>query len=346
MQTRTSHRTPAEPALNLRNGEVVEVRSKEEILATLNERGEMDSLPFMPEMLKFCGRRLTVYRRAIKFCDTKEWTGMHRMDSAVHLQGVRCDGSAHGGCQAGCMIFWKEAWLKRVDGAGSGTAAVPKDGGGCTEAALMAATRADQGRAAPGEERYSCQATELTRAAPVRLPWWDVRVYVRDVRAGNASALAMVRSVLVLLFNAFQAASRRYLPRPLRLIRGGQKFPFIAGTLDKTPKQTLDLQPGELVRVKTREQILATLDRNGRNRGLSFDGEMLKYCGQQARVLRRINRIIDEPTGKMLSFRGDCIVLEGVICAADYHQYCPRAIYPYWREIWLERVAPTPPDAG
>jgi hypothetical protein len=37
------------------------------------------------------------------------------MENAVHLVGVRCDGSAHGGCQAGCLIFWKDAWLRRVD---------------------------------------------------------------------------------------------------------------------------------------------------------------------------------------------------------------------------------------
>jgi hypothetical protein len=92
-----------------------------------------------------------------------------------------------------------------------------------------------------------------------------------------------------------------------------------------------------MVRVKSKEQILATLDRKGRNRGLSFDSEMLKYCGQRARVLRRVDHIIEEPTGRMLHLPGDCIVLEGVICAADYHQYCPRSIYPYWREIWLER---------
>jgi hypothetical protein len=27
-----------------------------------------------------------------------------------------------------------------------------------------------------------------------------------------------------------------------------------------------------------------------------------------------------------------------VICTSDYHRLCPRGIYPYWREIWLERV--------
>ena len=36
-----------------------------------------------------------------------------RVDHAVHLE-TRCDGSAHGGCQASCLLFWKDAWLKPV----------------------------------------------------------------------------------------------------------------------------------------------------------------------------------------------------------------------------------------
>ena len=337
MQPRDSARTSGP---GFRVGEVVEVKSREEILATLDKHGELDDLPFMPEMLQFAGRRFPLYRRAVKFCDTKDWTGMHRLDDTVHLEGVRCDGQAHGGCQAGCLLFWREDWLKPVSGdaisADAGSEADPAAAAGCTEADLIAAT--GEGDEADGTRRYSCQATEITRAGPERLAWWDARVYVRDVRAGNSRVLPMLRSVLVLLFNVVQAGSRRYLPPRLRLIRGGQKFPFVLGQLDRTPKATLDLQPGELVRVKSKEEILATLDHKATNRGLSFDAEMLKYCGTQARVLRRVERIIDEPTGKMLRFNNDCIILEGVICSADFHQYCPRSIYPYWREIWLERV--------
>jgi hypothetical protein len=40
----------------------------------------------------------------------------------------------------------------------------------------------------------------------------------------------------------------------------------------------------------------------------------------------------------MTRLRNPCIVLEGVVCTADYHRLCPRGIYPYWREIWLERA--------
>jgi hypothetical protein len=327
---------------NLRIGETVEVKSKEEILATLDERGEHDSLPFMPEMLKLCGQRFTVYRRAVKFCDTKNWTGMHRMQDSVHLEGVRCDGSAHGGCQAGCMIYWKEDWLKRVDGPVADALATRSDGlqlngSGCTEAQLIAATRGDDGSVPPGEEIYACQATELPRAGEL-MSRWDARQYVRDVQVGNARPLKMVRSLIIMLFNVFQGGTRRYLPPRLRVIRGGEKYPFVTGRLARTPREVLDLQPGELVRVKSKEEILATLDRKGANRGLRFDAEMLKYCGQQARVLRRVDRIINEQTGKMMHFSNDCIVLDGSVCVGDYNQYCPRRIYCYWREIWLERV--------
>ncbi len=69
----------------LRVGDRVQVRSQEEILATLDERGELDSLPFMPEMLPFCGQTLTVEKVAHKACDTITRGGLRKMDDAVHL---------------------------------------------------------------------------------------------------------------------------------------------------------------------------------------------------------------------------------------------------------------------
>ena len=91
--------------LNLRVGETVEVLSEAEIMATLDERGELEELPFMPEMLAFCGRRLTVHKVAYKLCDTISRSGMRRMERAVHLTGARCDGQAHGGCQTACLMY-------------------------------------------------------------------------------------------------------------------------------------------------------------------------------------------------------------------------------------------------
>jgi len=190
---------------------------------------------------------------------------------------------------------------------------------------------------------YSCQATELTRAAPVGIPLWDVRQYVQDVRTGKAAAGKVVRGIAIGAFNRTQDLTRRTLPERLRF-RGGQRYPFIRGTADKGPTERLDLQPGEWVRVKSIEQITATLNADNINRGLSFDPEMLRYCGRTAQVLRRVDHIIDESSGRMLAMRTPCIVLADVICTAEYHRSCPRGVYPYWREIWLERV-PAPPGA-
>ena len=328
---------PVSQVLNLRVGEIVEVRSEAEILATLDARSELESLPFMPEMLQFCGRRFRVDKLAVKLCDTIGSTGMYRMRNAVHLEGVRCDGQAHGGCQAGCLVYWKEAWLKRVpvEGHDRPDPAPEPAAAGCTHATLLAATR--KAGTAPDDGRFSCQATELLRAAPTSVPPWDVGQYVLDVRSGNASLLATIRAVAIGLFNEYQDLSRRLLPQPLR-IRGGVRFPFIEGRLERTPDGTLGLQPGELVRIKSKQQIVGTLDVNNSNRGLSFDPEMLWYCGRQARVLRRIEQTIDERTGKLLRLKRPCVVLEGVTCRGEFHRCCPRADYPYWREVWLERV--------
>ena len=119
-------------------------------------------------------------------------------------------------------------------------------------------------------------------------------------------------------------------------------YPFISGMQEKTPVENLNLRAGELVQVRSKEEIMATLDKHHRNRGLLFDGEMIPYCGGIYRVLRRVNHIIDEKTGKMVNMKWACIILEGVVCRSDFHRLCPRAIYPYWRENWLTRIAHQP----
>lgn len=325
--------------IDLRVGTLVEVRSPEEILATLDERGELDALPFMPEMLRYCGRQFTVDKVAHKACDTMTRSGMRRMANAVHLAGVRCDGSGHGGCQAACLIYWKDAWLKPVDAA----APAPQQDGEPRDAARLLPLLVSASRRPPAEdgaEVFSCQATELLRAAPDVLPLRDLKQYVQDIRTGNADVLRTSRALLVGLFDRMQGISTRVLPRRLRF-REGLRWGFLKGTQVKTPTQRSDLQPGEAVRIKSKEEIMKTLNRDLLNRGLGFDPEMSRFCGRTARVARRVDRIIDEKTGRMLHMRNPCIVLDGIVCEGAYNANCPRAIPAYWREIWLERVQET-----
>ena len=266
-------------SLGLKVGDLVEVRSAEEILATLDERGELENLPFMPEMLAFCGQRLTVHKVAHKLCDTISRSGMRRMTSAVHLTGARCGGSAHGGCQTACSLYWKEEWLRR---AAAGSPLVPSSAPTVRQVLLTITEINSRKEPGPdGEVRYSCQATELLRAAPTCLPLRDLGQYVQDVSSGNAGMLAVLRAFGVGLFNRVQNASKKALPRRL-WFRDGLRWRFLKGgvVVGRTPTGKLDLQPGEFVRIKSRDEILATLDENLLNRGMGFDEEMSRSAGE------------------------------------------------------------------
>jgi hypothetical protein len=335
-------------------GDWVEVRSKEEILGTLDHGGRSDNLPFMPQMFEYCGKRFRVQSRAYKTCDTVSghYVG-RRLPDGVHLD-IRCDGRAYGGCQAGCLIFWKSAWLKPVDGPGlepRAGAPEPK----CTENDVRRATTyADLS----GETRYSCQATELLRyTEPLR--WWDARQYVEAYTSGNRSLLEICRGLWylwyyysTLAFSEKWGRPARWLYNRVQVLRSGVPFPRMKGKIptgQPTPRGDLDLQPGEFVRVKSYEEILATLDTRLSNRGLWFDAELVPYCGRVYRVSTRVERFVDERTGRMRTLRTPAVILENVTCKAHYagqRMFCPRAIYSWWREIWLERVAAVTPSVA
>ena len=326
-------------SLRLRAGELVEVRSREEILQSLAGNATLDGLPFMPEMLKFSGKRHLVFKRVEKVCGNFENTGyiFRRMENVVLLEGVRCDGEAHAGCQAACMILWKEAWLKRVSPDQTaksapailtrhGESSLPACATGCTEASLLEGARKCTGSPGVDDETFVCQLTEL-KCATSPLAWWDVRAYWRDLRSGNVSAWQWVRGMLIAFFNAVQG------------IRKGVLYPhFEPGTLKKTPSETLNLRPGDVVEVKSKDEISQTLDWLNRNRGLYFDMEMLKYCGRRFKVCGRVGKVINDRTGKILNLGTESIILEDVICNGDCHLFCPRSEFIYWREIWLRRV--------
>ncbi len=330
----------ASGVLALKVGDVVQLRSAEEIRATLDENGELDGLPFMPEMLAFAGRRLTVHKVAHKSCDNITRTGLRRMNDAVHLTESRCDGSAHGGCENACSLYWKVQWLKRVD-PDEPVAPTPDHGERALLPLLVQKTQKEPFE--DGEPRWSCQATEMLRATPQQLLRRDVSQYREDVSTGNAGVLAVLRSFLVDLFNRYQDISRRVLPRALR-IRDGLHWPFLRGGVvaGRTPTEHLDLVPGELVRIKSREQILETLDSHLLNRGMGFDAEMSRFCGRTARVKARATRCLDERTGRMLIMKNPCIILEDIVCEGAFSANCPREFVCWWREIWLERLEPEP----
>src|SRR5258706_1654926 len=275
--------------MTLQAGDWVEVRSKEEILRSLDRNGRLEELPFMPQMFEYCGRRFKVYKRAHKTCDTVNPIAGRRLANSVHLE-TRCDGKAYGGCQAACLIFWKEAWLKPVEEK-SNSIQVSTDRKtlerrakineiGCSEDDVWQATcvRGQQ----DDDTRYTCQATQLP-VFTTPLSWWDVRQYIEDYVSGNVSLGTILRGFTYLSYHHLTLAKRGRLGRPARWLYdkvqglvGGVPYPRRSGTLpagQPTPVADLNLQPGELVRIKSYKEILATLD-GQKNRGLLFEAEL------------------------------------------------------------------------
>jgi len=305
----------------LHPGDLVEVRTPDEILQTLDTEGALDQLPFMPEMVEFCGRRFRVFKRAFKTCYYNTHSGMRkfRADDVMLLEGLRCSGAEHDGCQKACMIFWREAWLRKVDG---NDAALRIDSVGRERLRARLKTKV-------GPNTYFCQASEILKATSELSKWDRFAECFSEVRIGNYSALEMVQRVGSWLFW-----------RTRRLFLGE----YAHGNHKTTPVQSVNLQPGEWVEVKSMEGINETLNQSGYNRGLYFTPDMRLLCGQQQRVERRIEKIIVDGTGEMRQLR-NTVYLEGAHCGCIYALGgCPRGEFSYWREIWLRRATGTAAD--
>jgi hypothetical protein len=290
----------------LRPGDEVVVRSEGEIRATLDSLDALDGLPFMPEMLRFCGRRCIVEARADRTVVQK--LGVRRMHDTVHLRGLRCDGDAHGGCCRSCLLYWKEAWLRPID--------------------ERPATHAPEPPARPLQtlvrEGYYCQASHLDRATRPR-----PIIHGQDLRAPFTERLSpwvLAQSFGVLAYDIVRS----------KLV-DGLEWNSVRGPCTRTPTEALGLQPGERVRVKSWPEVQKTLNARGHNRGIEFSREMLRYCGKEMVVLRRLERLINDQSTRLRSI-SNTVILDGAVYQALNRRAVPRREYMFWRECWLERV--------
>jgi hypothetical protein len=302
-------------SFGFRRGSWVKVRRLEDILGTLDADGNLDGVPFMPEMIPFCGRTFRVHRRAERTC--VEGVGNRRMERTVFLETVRCNASNHDGCQRRCLLFWKEAWLVPADRdvEDNGAESLP-----IVEKPYLPTTK---------DDRFYCQSTELA-GATYELKSRNISCYLHDLMEGETTFRRTAYIVWLAIVNRLWrlVAARRYFERPT----GEQK---------RTTSLTLDLKSGELVEVKSLAEIKRTLDATGRNRGMCFESEMGLHCGKRYRVLAPIRKMISEETGKMVVL-SNTVLLDGLTCEGICAWNCPRANYFFWRECWLKRVEESP----
>ena len=330
--------------LNLRVGDKVFVKNEADIYATLDSKGCTEGMVFMPEMRRFCGKELRVSGSAHKTCDSiNNSGGLRVLGEAYHLEGMRCDGSAHGGCEAGCTYFFMAQWLTQQ---APGTPSAP------TPEQEQIAELVDQQTQRPNPDGdailYNCQATNMLNATEP-MPPYSVGQYFKDLSSGNHKLGNLSRILALAWFQRVLNAGvgYRFLIKgynAFQKLRGGKPYPIYEGQIpagERTPTTHLDLKPGEEVRILPIEELQRTLSTASFNRGMWFDPEMVKYCGNTYTVQARVNRIINEKTGAMMEMKNPCILLDDVYCRAECtpgRRGCPRKVNTYWREVWLERV--------
>lgn len=299
----------------IRAGGWVAVRPIAEIATTLDSDGALDGLPFMPEMLPFAGRTFRVAQRARRTCVHPPQIPLPQLTDAVVLSDLRCTGKAHGGCELGCMLFWRTAWLRPADAAPSepSPADTPLD---------TAPAHVELPVRQPGStDRFRCQGTELPRVSTPGPPLWRPGQYLQFLRDRTHTPLQLA--------TMFGRMSTRIIMRRIAPGRPGAR----SGGPGRDA--SWGAQPGEWVRVKSRQEIESTLDDSGKLNGLAFGGDMAVDCGKTLQVQQRVRHIMDERTGRLRGVK-DTVILKDSVC--DRYLGCARGMPILWREAWLERV--------
>ncbi len=104
-----------------RPGDLVRVRSRAEIDATLNRWGQLKGCTFMPsEMTPYCNTTQRVFKPMERFVDERDYH-VKKASGIILLEGVHCQGTTdYGRCDRSCFFFWREEWLEKLDPVSSG----------------------------------------------------------------------------------------------------------------------------------------------------------------------------------------------------------------------------------
>lgn len=163
----------------------------------------------------------------------------------------------------------------------------------------------------------------------------------REVGPSGSDGLPLINHIRLFFRRHLSINARRKLKKYLRLNdlwRSGRTRQGELASQSAFKGELLNLKTGEMVRVRSKEEILDTLDAEGKLKGCSFLNVMLPYCGTTQKVFKPVVRFVDERNYKIKNARG-IVLLEGIMCAGtEFYGNCDRSCLFFWREEWLERL--------
>jgi hypothetical protein len=101
------------------------------------------------------------------------------------------------------------------------------------------------------------------------------------------------------------------------------------------------LEAGDWVRVRSLDEIQATLNNWRQLKGCTLLPEMEAYCGTRQHVLKPVRRFVDE-RDLLVKRTFGVVLLEGLLCqgVAAFGR-CDRSCHYFWRQEWLEKIDET-----
>jgi hypothetical protein len=192
----------------------------------------------------------------------------------------------------------------------------------------------------------SCQICEVStcsqRLSRTAITWYGLRWKYQ-----HQGVLGIVATLLYRIADTIRPASavRPGMPRVVCPCRPDYAFdpmgappPITTVSIKPSNGNVLDLLPGELVEVKSVEELSQILDAKGKTRGLSFMPGMQHYIGKQLRVLKRVELIRLENTSPIQVRKASrTVLLSGAFCEGC-GVGCDRCCHFMWREEWLKRA--------
>ncbi len=105
----------APTVVTVKIGDMVRIRSVNEVRATLDSNNRLKGCKFMPEMEQYCGTIQRVFKPVERYVNEWDYT-IRKSKGLVLLENLFCQGVADSGrCDRSCFYFWRVEWLEFVD---------------------------------------------------------------------------------------------------------------------------------------------------------------------------------------------------------------------------------------
>jgi hypothetical protein len=155
---------------------------------------------------------------------------------------------------------------------------------------------------------------------------------INDIKQKNS----LLNNVLQIRVKLLRLAKKKFIFAKNKLVH----------FLKNSKKETIGISdqdlinPGDMVRVRLKEEIRRMLNDYEKYKGCLFIDEMYEHCNKTYKVLKVIEYFFDEAKQKLCKCN-DIVILEGVTCSGRQRLYsvsCDRNCFFYWHRAWLKKI--------